>query len=89
MTLPVIQYVSGWARTTRARATSAGVVMRPCGLRRRASAAIASYPGIFWAAGVAVTPARTALAVIPSGASSAASWRTCDSSAALAAVTGP
>src|SRR5262249_41095845 len=89
MTLPVIQYVSGWARTTMARATSAGVVMRPWGLRRRASAAIDSYPGIFWAAGGAVTPARMALAVMPWGGGAAASGRTCDARGALAADTGP
>ena len=37
MTLPVIQAMSGWERTTMARATSSVVVSRPDGLRRRAS----------------------------------------------------
>src|SRR5207302_1205833 len=85
ITLPVIQYVSGWERTTMARATSSVVVMRPLGLRRRASAMIASWRGIFCSAGVSVTPARIAFAVMPCGASSEASWRICDSSAAFAA----
>ena len=62
---------------------------RPCGLRRVASWTIRSEPGIFSSAGVTVTPARTALAVMPRGASSTASWRMFDSSAALAADTGP
>jgi hypothetical protein len=47
--------------------------MRPLGLRRRASAMIESWRGIFWSAGVSVTPARIALAVMPCGASSEAS----------------
>src|SRR5262245_2447911 len=89
ITLPVIQYVSGWERTTMARATSSVVVIRPLGLRRRASAMIWSWRGIFCRAGVSVTPARTAFAVMPWGPSSAASCRMCDSSAALAADTGP
>ena len=40
-------------------------------------------------AGVSVTPARIAFAVTPSGASSNASCRMCDSSAAFAADTAP
>src|SRR5437870_3904702 len=74
---------------TISRATSSGVVRRPLGLRRRAPARIASWPGIFCSAGVSVTPARIALTAIPRGASSEASWRTCASSAAFAADTGP
>src|SRR5436309_12882639 len=79
ITLPVIQYVSGWDRTTMARATSSGVVRRRFGLRRAASREISSKFGIACAAGVAVTPARIALAVMPWPASSAASRRTLDS----------
>src|SRR5207244_11425438 len=52
MTFPVIQCVSGRASTTMARATSSGVVRRPLGLVRWALATIASWPGIFWRAGV-------------------------------------
>src|SRR5439155_1585817 len=72
-----------------ARATSSGVVRRPLGLRRRATSLIVSWPGIFWRAGVSVTPARIEFAVIPRGASSEASCRMWDSRAALAAETGP
>src|SRR5438067_1431289 len=72
ITLPVIQYVSGCDSTTIAFATSSGVVRRPPGLRRRACAMISSLPGIFWSAGVLVTPARMELALMPRGPSSAA-----------------
>ena len=37
---------------------------RPAGFRARAPALIRSEPGIFWSAGVSVTPARTALIVM-------------------------
>src|SRR5215470_16853691 len=89
ITLPVIQYVSGCESTTMALATSSGVVRRPPGLRRRACAMISSLPGIFCSAGVLVTPARIELAAMPRGPSSAASCLMLDSSAALAADTGP
>src|SRR3989442_15139738 len=65
ITLPVIQYVSGWARTAMARATSSVVVIRPLGLRRRASARIASWRGSLWRAGGAGTPARDPFAGVP------------------------
>ena len=72
-------------------ATSWGVVIRPVGFRRVAASMIASCSGIFISAGVSVTPARMVLAVtpVPSRASSIASCRVCDSSAALADDTTP
>ena len=50
-----------------------------------------SCSGIFMSAGVMVTPARIALAVMPlcSRPSSIASWRMCDSRAAFADETTP
>ncbi len=65
--------------------------------RRRAAAGVADLyslqqvepSGMRRSAGVSVTPARMALAVTPSGASSKASWRMCASSAAFAADTAP
>src|ERR1039458_8039186 len=67
------------------RATSSGRVRRWCGLRRRAISMIFSWFGIWRSALESVTPARMALAVMPAGASSTASWRMCDSRMALAA----
>jgi hypothetical protein len=58
-------------------------------LRRVATPTIASLPGILRSAGVSVTPAQIALAVICCGASSTASWRMCDSSEDFAALTAP
>src|SRR3989304_7216729 len=57
ITLPVIQYVSGRLRATRAEATSSGVVRRPEGLPSRAACLMLSLPGIFRGAGGSVTPA--------------------------------
>ena len=54
-------------------------------------AQVATWTGIFMSAGVTVTPARIALTLmpVPLRASSIASWRQCDSSAAFAADTAP
>ncbi len=68
------------------RATSSGVVSRLCGLRFLAISISFSCPGISRSAGVSVTPARIAFAVIPAGASSRASCRMYESSAAFAAA---
>src|ERR1035438_4579969 len=87
--LPVIQYVAGWQSTAMQRATSSGVVSRLLGLRSCAISISFSCPGMRRSAGVSVTPARMALAVMPAGASSNASCRMCASSMALAALTGP
>src|SRR5262245_40413312 len=73
ITLPVIQYASGWVRATTARATSSVSVSRPLGFRWRATAIKISWPGILARAAVSVTPARMALAVMPREASSMAS----------------
>src|SRR5579871_1323650 len=89
ITLPVIQPAPGSASTATAAATSSGAVSRPPGLRRRASSSRTSAPGILRSAGVSVTPARSAFTATPAAPSSTASWRTWDSSAALAAETAP
>jgi len=64
---PVIQYVAGWHSATMHRATSSGVVRRLCGFRFLAISISFSCPGISRSAGVSVTPARIAFAVIPAG----------------------
>jgi len=56
-------------------ATSGGVVRRWVGFFFFASANSISLSGIMREAGVSVTPARIALAVMPRGASSTASCR--------------
>ena len=72
-------------------ATSCGVVIRPVGFRFIVMSIIVCDSGILSSAGVTVTPARMQFAVapVPCRASSMASWRTCDSSAALADDTTP
>jgi acyl-homoserine lactone acylase PvdQ len=88
MTLPVIQWRRGEASATSASPTSSGRVNRPPGLRSSAASQ-------FLVAGNAAQRGRVghagadALTVMPCGMSSSASWRTCASSAALAALTGP
>jgi len=67
---PVIQYVAGWHSATTHRATSSGVVRRLCGFRFLAISISFPCPGITRNAGMSVTPARIAFAVIPAGASS-------------------
>src|SRR5438477_9878714 len=89
ITLPVIQSAPGWDSATIAPPRSAGVVRRWCGFRCVAISMSFSLPGIFRRAGVSVTPPRNAFTVMPCGASSSASWRVCDSSAAFAADTAP
>ena len=64
-------------------------VSRLLGLLLNAPSIIPSLPGIFSRAGVRVTPAQRELAVIPVGANSTASCLMWDSSADLAADTGP
>ena len=91
ITLPVTKSKPSPLIDTIAAATSCGVVIRPVGLRRIEVSMIAWCSGIFISAGVTVTPARIAFTVIPvpRRASSIASWRVCDSSAAFAADTAP
>src|SRR6266568_247323 len=89
MTFPVIQSAPGLHSATIAPPRSVGVVRRWCGFRWVAISTSFSFPGILRSAGVSVTPPRSAFTAIPSGASSSASWRQCDSSAALAADTAP
>ena len=72
-TQPVSHWAPGCERVTRQAATSSGVVRRPAGLRAWALATMASLPGILRNAGVSVTPALIATAVMPSGASSSES----------------
>src|SRR5438093_4464739 len=89
ITLPVIQSAPGCDRATMAPPRSAGVVSRWCGFRCVAISTSFSLPGILRSAGVSVTPPRSAFTAIPSGASSSASCRVWDSSAAFAAETAP
>src|SRR6187402_3056832 len=87
--LPFSQYVQDCARATMQFATSSGVVRRCDGFLRSATVWSDSALGILRIAGVSVTPAQIAFAVMPRGPSSKASWRQCDSSADLAALTAP
>src|SRR5262249_44495320 len=89
ITFPLIQPAPGSVSATIAPATSSGTVRRPPGFRRRASSKRTSATGILREAGVSVTPARMALTAMRAPPSSNASWRTCDSSAALAADRAP
>ena len=70
-------------------AMSSGVVTRPLGLWFWAKSSSCMPAGIFSSAGVWVMPALIALAAMPRGASSTASWRRWAASAALAALTAP
>ena len=91
MTSPLMNSVPSPDSARIAFATSCVVVIRPVGLRRVAASMIAPFSGIFISAGVSVTPARIAFAVtpVPRRASSIASCRMCDSSAAFADETTP
>ena len=77
------------ARYAESRARAQAEVQALRRATRTVVSTLTSKFGISLAAGVSVTPARMALAVIPWEASSVASWRILDSSAALAADTGP
>src|SRR5206468_2813193 len=91
MMSPLMKAVPSPERARIAFATSWGVVIRPVGFRFIVMSIIVWASGILRRAGVSVTPARIAFTVTPEPlrASSIASWRTCDSSAAFADETTP
>ncbi len=89
ITVPLMNFTVGWLSATIVAATSSVTVRRRCGLRRMVVSIMISLPGILRSAGVSVTPALMQFTRMPRGPNSRASWRVCDSRAALAADTAP